>query len=282
MRSSGTGVRFHLCKAGHCRHPEIVTLRGGSLFPCEFPSLFGLIVHPRAGLFLFDTGYHPLYNELRRNFPEGLYPRFLPAAIAAGDTAAEQLRRRGYSPDDVAGVVISHFHGDHIAGLRDFRRARFYTRKSAWEAVAGKAHWRNLTNGFLSPLLPDDFLERLDFIDEGRLSARAETLGLGPGWDLLGDGSLSAIPLPGHMPGQLGLYFEEDGRETFLIADAAWSSKAIRELRPPSFLALAIMEDGEKYLETLQALHELHRRNKDLRLIPSHCAETFAACKDAP
>ena len=39
-------------------------------------------------------------------------------------------------------------------------------------------------------------------------------------WDLLGDRSLLAVDLPGHMPGHLGLLFTSGGRQVLLVGDA--------------------------------------------------------------
>ena len=153
-------VAFDLCQAGYCEHPEVVTIKGGSFKACQFPSLFGVIEHPDAGVLLYDTGYHPLYAEQTSRFPEGLYPRLMPAYLEPDQTAKAQLQRRGIAADDVTGIVISHFHGDHVAGLRDFPRAKFYALKSAFANVDGKSRWRNLLNGYLPGLLPDDFRER--------------------------------------------------------------------------------------------------------------------------
>lgn len=269
-------IAFDLCQAGYCEHPEVVTIKGGSFKSCQFPSLFGVIEHPDAGVLLYDTGYHPLYAEQTSRFPEGLYPRLMPAYLEPDQTAKAQLQRRGIAADDVTGIVISHFHGDHVAGLRDFPRAKFYALKSAFANVDGKSRWRNLLNGYLPGLLPDDFRERVVWIDEVA-APRPQAAGLTrPTYDLFGDGALLAVELAGHKSGQVGLRLQDERRgDVFLIADAAWSRRAVRELRPPQGLALAIMDDRRTYHQVLRELHELEKRNPELRLVPSHCVETY-------
>src|ERR1044072_4816649 len=125
-------LQFSLCQSGHCLHPEIVTIKGGSIKSCRFPSLFAIFEHPQEGIILYDTGYHPRYNEQKKTFPEGLYPILIPAVLNPHETALQQLKARGKSADDVKWIVISHFHGDHIAGLLDFPKARFLCLKSAF------------------------------------------------------------------------------------------------------------------------------------------------------
>lgn len=64
-------------QAGFCRHPEALTLAGGSLGQVVFPALVGLFLHPQEGPVLFDTGYDPAFFRATHPFPERLY-RWLP------------------------------------------------------------------------------------------------------------------------------------------------------------------------------------------------------------
>ncbi len=268
-------VRFDLCKAGYCKHPEIMTMKGGSVRSCQFPSLFGFVHHPDEGILLYDTGYHPLYSAQASRWPEGLYPRFLPAFLNEGESALEQIRRKGFSASDVNGIVISHFHGDHVAGLRDFPNARLWCLRSAYQAVSGRSSWANLRNGFLPELLPADFGSRVRWIEDSTTCDSRWGLPF-KSFDLFGDGSLQLVELPGHAHGQIGLALEDDAKgPCLLVADAAWSRRAIRECRPPSRLAMAVMHSGPTYRRTLRELHEFARKQPDVRVIPSHCRETF-------
>jgi glyoxylase-like metal-dependent hydrolase (beta-lactamase superfamily II) len=97
------------------------------------------------------------------------------------------------------------------------------------------------------------------------------------GVDLFEDGSLVAVPLPGHAPGQMGLFVQtcEHG-PVFLIADACWQSKAYRDLCWPHRLANLIMADPLAYRESLQKVHLWHKNNPGRPVIPSHCTEALA------
>lgn len=271
-------VKFDLCQAGYCTHPEIVTIEGGSFRRCQFPSLFGLIRHPQEGLILYDTGYHPRYNSQVNLWPEGLYPRFLPAQIENQSSAVEQIKHLGYGPDDVTAIVISHFHGDHIAGLIDFPKARLLCMRSAFEAVDNKSKWKNLFNGYLPTLLPTDFKKRMQWIEDiGQLNANSPwSMGF-RSYDIFKDQSIYSIALDGHKEGQIGLGFESDQRgPCSLVADAAWSRKAISEFRSPSRLATLTMKNRSTYLSTLCQLNRFSTARPDVQLIPSHCRETFS------
>ncbi len=272
-------LHFSLCKSGYCSHPEVVTIKGGSLKSCQFPSLFGMFDHSEEGLILYDTGYHPRYNEQKSVFPEGLYPTFIPATINEEETALNQIKAQGRSADDVRWIVISHFHGDHISGLLDFPNAKFLCLKSAYETTFNKSRFRNLLNGFLPQLIPTDFLNRVVWIDDCSSSSSDLNLPF-RSYDLFNDSSLKAIELPGHKHGQVGLHFEDDTKGTCLmIADASWSTAAVTEFRPPAQVAFAIMDDHKNYLKTLKELNKLNKRRPDLNFIPSHCEKTFYKLK---
>ena len=47
--------------------------------------------------------------------------------IDCGATAVQSLKELGIKPWEVAGVIITHLHGDHIAGLEQLIWERFYT-----------------------------------------------------------------------------------------------------------------------------------------------------------
>ena len=50
-----------------------------------------------------------------------------PVLIDCGPTACQSLRELGRSPHDLAAVLITHCHGDHINGLEQVAWMRFYT-----------------------------------------------------------------------------------------------------------------------------------------------------------
>ena len=264
---------------GECRHCERITLRGGSLRPATFPSICALITHPSEGAILYDTGYSPRFIEATRPFPERLYRWVTPVRLAESQHLQRQLANRGLRIDDIRICLISHFHADHIGGLRDLPRARFFALRADVVAFAASGRVASLMKGFLPALLPDDFPARLSFADDRPLLSLGKAWsGFGGGFDLFGDGSLLAIPLPGHAAGHMGLLLrDQDDREVFLCADACWSERAWRELRYPSCLARPVMHDWPRYRETLQKLHRLGTDHAELAILPSHCLASLNA-----
>jgi glyoxylase-like metal-dependent hydrolase (beta-lactamase superfamily II) len=272
-------VRLDILAAGSCRDPERVVRRGGSWRPVDLPSLVGVITHPERGVLLYDTGYAPRFFTETARLPASLYARLTPVSCTAQDTAAAQLRRAGIEPDDVSLVVISHFHADHIGGLRDFPAARFLYFRAALDP-RWRAHGplRQLHRGLLPGLLPPDFEARSEFVESvPRVPLPLHGADLGPGYDLLGDGSVLGIDLSGHVPGQLGLLVSLPGRASVLLAaDACWSGRAVTHGELPHPIAALITGDWPGYRRVVAALGQVTAPGGDLLIVPSHCAPSIA------
>lgn len=264
-----------ILRAGCCRHPEAATRIGAGLKPAVFPALTGLILHPEEGPVLFDTGYDPAFFRATEPFPERLYRWITPVELAPGESLVEQLARLGVRPHEVRRIVLSHFHGDHVAGLHAFPEARVFCARAGLADIRRGSRASAVRRGLLRSLLPADLESRVDFFEDRPRTALPA--GLAPfedGVDLFGDRSLLAVELPGHCPGHWGLVVRgEDDALHFLVGDAAWSSRAVRENAPPPALTTALFGETGPYRRTLSELHALHRRNPDVVLTPSHCLE---------
>ncbi len=252
-----------------------MTRRDAGLAPAIFPALTALIVHPDEGPILFDTGYDSAFFAATEPFPERLYRWATPVRLAHGDAVADQLPRFGFAPEDIRAVVVSHFHGDHVAGLNRFPNARIFCARAGLEQVRRKGRFSRVRQGVLAALTPADVDARAIFFEERpRVALGPDLAPFETGADLLGDGSLLAVQLPGHCPGHWGLLVrQDDDRARFLIADAAWSSGAVRDDVPPPRLTTALLGQTGPYRETLNGLHRLWARNPELVVTPSHCGE---------
>jgi len=274
---------LHFIEAGFCRHCEAMTLRGGSWRQVVFPALAGLILHG-SGPVLFDTGYDPAFFRATRPMPQRLYRWLTPPAISEETSASAQLARFGLAPAEIKWVILSHFHGDHVAGLHAFPNARIACARAGLDAARRGGVWSALLGGVLRDLIPPDIDDRLVFFEQRpRIDLPPAFLPFAEGADLFGDGSLVAIELPGHCPGHWGLISRgEDDRFNFLAADAAWSSRAIRENRPPPSLTTAFLGRTAPYRETLAQLHRMSVNAPEVLITPSHCAERAATIGSKP
>lgn len=268
-------VGLRIVGTGSCRHPEIATMKGGSWRPATFPALVALIAHPTEGLILFDTGYDPAFLEATERFPERLYRWLTPPEISS--PIADRLAAEGMDPADVRHIILSHFHGDHASGLVRFPNARVHCSSAGLRRIWGRGRIRALAAGTPLALLPPGLPDRCSFFeDRPTIALSRDLLPFDSGADLLGDGALVAVPLPGHCPGHWGLVLREPRGLHFLVADASWSSRAVRDNRPPPWLTASFLGQASAGRETLARLHDLHVRNPDILLTPSHCAERAA------
>ncbi len=259
-------VRLTLLTAGWTTHRAGIARRGAGWSHIRFPALVALIEHPE-GVVLFDTGYAPRVVSAMSRGIDRLYGGLLPVHISTDQTAVAQLAARGIAADQVDWVVLSHLHADHIGGLRDFPAARIVADPRGVAEMRRVRGLGRLRRGLLPALLPDDLPARLAAPERFPL-ADADTAPL-VGRDLLGDGSLLLVSLPGHSPGDLGLLVRSE-REVLLIGDAAWDLHAVSAGELPHPVARLVTDDWPGYRNSLAGLRELSARRPELRLVPSH------------
>lgn len=261
-------------RVGACRHPQRMAIRDGRWAPVEFPALAFLLIHPVEGPIVFDTGYDPAFFTATRPFPERLYRWATPPTLGPQEALGDQLIAAGVEPGEVRHLILSHFHADHVAGTHRFPRAAIHCARAGFAAMCGGSRLASVRKGMLRALIPADFGARARWFEEAsRVALPADLAPFADGADLLGDGSLLALPLPGHCPGHWGLVVREMAGLHLLVADAAWSSDAIRRDMPPPRLTMAMLGDADAARATLHDLHRLRIRNRDIRLTPSHCPE---------
>ncbi|NEW05747.1 MBL fold metallo-hydrolase [Paenibacillus sp. SYP-B3998] len=269
-------VKLQLFAAGYCKHPEWVTIRGGKLGTVSIPAIFALIEHPVVGYILWDTGYSERFLKATDRMPNRLYRLITPVSYRSGDSAVKQLQAQGIAPEDIKIVILSHLHADHIAGLRDFPKATFMYVSEAYESVKRLRGLAAVRRAFLPELLPSDFEARTSLIMRDRRVGLPADAPFPYVLDVLGDGSLLAVDLPGHADGQIGLFLSTAHSDYFLCADAAWSREAVQENRPPHALAGVIMPNKEQYKRSFERIVNLHVKCPQLRIIPSHCPEVWS------
>lgn len=266
-------------RVGHCTHPECLALRGGGLRSTTFPALVGLIRHPDAGALLFDTGYADQFLRATDTFPERLYRLATPVTLPPEECLLPQLARHGIAAHEITGVFASHLHADHIAGLRDLPRARIWCSDTALRFARTPGRIARLRKATLQTLLPDDLDRRHVAIEAmQRIPLPSGWRVLGEGLDLLGDGSLRAVPLPGHARGHFGLLLRhEDDREVLLAGDATWRIDDARHAHAPSLATRSLSDDWTVQHATLAKLQAVLDLGDDAHcLLPSHCEASYA------
>lgn len=262
---------LELMAAGHCEQFERVVRKGGRWTMIPFPGAFALLKHPEHGIILFDTGYSAHNFAEMKPLPYRIYQWITPITLPPGQSAKEQLLARGIQPDDVKYIILSHFHADHIGGCRDFPQATFICSRRDYEYLAPKSGMSALKEAFIPKLLPINFINRVQFVEEKPLVQPAHVGDIfTAGYDVFGDGSVTAIFLPGHTHFQFGIVVQTEQKPYFLVADACWTHEAYEHLALPLPVAKLIKSNYEAYVSTVRQLHHLHLANPEVEIVPCH------------
>ena len=233
-----------------------------------------LLVETDEGLVLIDTGLglgdiaDPA--RLGRKWVRQVHPRLDPA-----ETAHEQVRALGFSPDDVRHIIPTHLDIDHAGGLPDFPKARIHVHIREHEAAVRRTV----------------AAKRSRYID-GHWAH-------GPDWKIFGNGGedwfgfkgvrpfsnretdIVIVPLPGHTPGHCGVAVRGEGRWLFHAGDAFFHRGQIETPPAPMPFALKIFQrkaDTDRALrianqERLRALNAGHGR--DVSIFNAHDPVSF-------
>jgi len=96
-------------------------------------------------------------------------------------------------------------------------------------------------------------------------------LGFKESFDVYGDGSVVAVPLPGHTPGSLGVFLKVGGRTVFDIGDAAFVSEAVEKGLPKNpALRPVVDNDGDAADAQVKALATFHAAHPQVLIVPAH------------
>ena len=165
-------------------------------------------------------------------------------------TIVEQLADAGLKPEDVDIVGISHLHPDHTGQAAEFPAARLLIGKGDFDGTKGKddpfGPWRG----------------------EGKniTLATADT-------DVFGDGSVTALHLPGHTPDHLALLVRLPGGPVLLSGDLYHSLDARAKRGIPPFntdraQTLASMDRFEKLAKDTGAKVIIQHEPRDNAKLP--------------
>ena len=214
--------------------PARLVLSGGT-GRLDLAVRFGLLERPDQAPVLIDAGW----PERGRN--EGLalwlYRALLRARVDATKSPTAVLA--GRAP---GALLLSHLHADHLGPARHWHDMPIHApAKTLSDARSNPL--RALRHGVVTELLPKAV------IDLG--GDTTLPFDLGQGRDVLGDGSVFSVPLPGHADGHTGFLFPAFDPPVLYAADVQWVWAAIAEGRPPRGPARAVYADARAAMESL-------------------------------
>ncbi len=84
-----------------------------------------LVETERDGLVLIDTGFGTRDTEGKTGVPAA-FKLLVNPKLEASETAIAQVVARGYKPEDVRHIVVTHLDLDHAGGIADFPHAKIH------------------------------------------------------------------------------------------------------------------------------------------------------------
>lgn len=186
-----------------------------------------LIEHPE-GKFLVDTGW------ARDMSPKGEYDKKAQiqslgsvllyevnqGRIGLGECIDEQLSKMGIKDSNLDAVLITHLDCDHANGLKQVKGAKKFLVSADEVKFASK-----LTNRvrYFKDWWKDIPLTAFEWNDtEGPV---------GKSYDLLGDGSIELINIPGHADGLFAVkIINENGKYVLLFSDGGYARKSWEQM----------------------------------------------------
>jgi glyoxylase-like metal-dependent hydrolase (beta-lactamase superfamily II) len=265
-----TRLKLHILHSGYCVADGAVVNPKEGKGKCRFYATWALIEHPSGGFILFDTGYSFRFGEATKLWPYRIYATMTPYFLKKEELAVEQLKVLGIEAKDIKLVILSHFHADHIAGLKDFPDAKIVSSRSGLEQALRVKAWSAVSCGVLPDLLPGDLADRTQVIADEALAPVSE---IEKGYDLLGDGCIRLCALPGHARGQLGAFLHTASGPVLLAADAAWDKTAWQKGILPRSIVRLFFDDWKAYQKTFWGLREFQERRPDCRILFTHSPE---------
>ena len=168
----------------------------------ELPVSCALLRH-KQGNVLFDTGCHPqVADDAEARW--GSLAKLLIPVLSREDTVLGGLKSVGLGADDIDVVICSHLHTDHCGCNAFFGKATVIVHAQEIERARSADAARR---GYFDA----------DWDCGSKMQVISSQL------DVIGDGRIVLVPLPGHTPGSMGALVELDHSGRFLLASDAVS-----------------------------------------------------------
>lgn len=186
--------------------------------------------------------------------------------VGASESLSERLSQLGLKAADCRGVVLTHLDVDHTGGLAQVARVPVWVTQEALLGMARPSRKDAYMGRYESARLA--VCERI----HGFELARHSNLELGElcrGYDMLGDGSVVAVGLPGHAPGHVGVVVRLPSRgRVLLCGDAAFTADQAAGRESCGLMPRVVASDYGQVKRTLALLAELVATG--VRVVPSH------------
>jgi glyoxylase-like metal-dependent hydrolase (beta-lactamase superfamily II) len=225
-----------------------------------------LLRHPK-GIVLVDAAFGDTVNADLDAAPWWFRWQFKSARQAR--PLAALLAEAGVKPEEVALVLLTHAHWDHAGGLAQLPNARV-------AMSAAEADWVLNEKGALTGVaMPHHFDKVRDRVQKIDFDGPAYD-GFAASHDVFGEGSIVAVPTPGHTRGSTSYFVNSgDGKRWLFIGDAAWVKEGFAEPATKGRMASLFADwDRAQTSELLGLLHAIDAAHA-ATLVTTHDERTW-------
>jgi glyoxylase-like metal-dependent hydrolase (beta-lactamase superfamily II) len=235
-------LRINVVKFAESRRSKKFSVKGAPDEPSIQARTAFQVVYP-DGYVMVDSG---MDQQVHKYFGRGVEEPYYPEQAKQLETALRGARF----------IVVTHEHGDHVAGVIDTP----FADELAPKTILTRAQVQTLLS---QPQMPEikltpDMAKLYIVIDYDKY------LPLAPGFAL--------IKAPGHTPGSQMIYVKLQSNKEYLLAgDAAWHMDNVRLMTGKD--APWITEQEDFVMAELKWLNELYKNEKNLYIVISHDEE---------
>jgi glyoxylase-like metal-dependent hydrolase (beta-lactamase superfamily II) len=258
--SPPAGMSISALPTGSYENRAAFAFRGGSWNDIRQFSMTALLVrHPRGNL-LIDAGTGKNVDEHVK-----VIPALQRTSHSKGVPTLAQLVAGGIQPDDLAGVIPTHAHWDHISGLDDLGGVPVMVNAAGKGFIDARTRDTDLLNSFRGVNY-----KQYDFEGE-------PYLGFPRSHDVWGDGSVVIVPAPGHTPDSVVVFVSlPSGARYALLGDLVWQMEGIElPAEKPWLLRLLIGEDDDEVRKDIALVRSARQKYTQIYLLPAHDSSAF-------
>lgn len=253
----------HPCALVHLSLPENLSNAARGFFRGDFELTYTtfLLRHPK-GVILVDAAFGDTTNADLDGAP--WWFRFQFGSARAAKPLAALLAEAGVKPEEVTLVLLTHAHWDHAGGLAQLPNAKVLT-ADTWILDEKSMH---------ELAMPQHFAKVRDRVEPLKFDGPAYD-GFPSSHDVFGDGSIVAVPTPGHTEGATSYFVNASGGRWLFIGDAAWVKEGFAEPVVKGRLASAFTDhDAQQAADTLGLLHAIYEAHA-ATLVTAHDPRTW-------
>jgi glyoxylase-like metal-dependent hydrolase (beta-lactamase superfamily II) len=253
--ASAQEIKAYWLESGKLKTDQQIMIPSLPKKPIEIPVSMWVIDHPK-GLIVYDTGVNIAVadGKCESYWAKGVCGAFFPTMTR--DQAIDmQLKKLGFSADQVKIVITSHAHLDHIGNIEMFPNAIHVIQKQELY----QAWW------------PEKFQRGGAFVQGDFDGARDfKYLELKGDYDLFGDGSVRIVSTPGHTSGHQSMIVHLKSGSLIATGDAIWLQAMVDGGVPSLNHSLA---DVFGSIQKLMAIKTI----EDAKIFYGHDPEQWAA-----